>query len=147
MMKMLFLNQFWYLASVALSKLSILFLYDRIFSVGSIQYVFMGFIAATAGWFTAFFFATLFQIEPIACNWELCLHHTTDFRAMYVTLSVTNIVLDMGVLCLPSLFIRKLQMDRGQKIGLIGIFGLGALYAFDLQHFWDRNTYEAAAVW
>ena len=124
---MLFLNQFWYLTSVALSKLSILYLYYRIFSVGSIQYVFMGFIAVTAAWFTSFFFATLFQVGPIACNWELCLHHTTNFRAMYVTLSVTDIVLDVGVLCLPSLFIRKLQMNCEQKIGVIGIFGLGAL--------------------
>ena len=47
---------------------------------------------------------------------------------MYVCCSVTDIVLDMAILCIPTTFIRTLHMSRGQKVGLIGIFGLGVLY-------------------
>lgn len=46
---------------------------------------------------------------------------------MYILCSVTDIVLDIGILCIPAWFIRKLQMSRGQKIGLAVGFGLGIL--------------------
>ena len=46
---------------------------------------------------------------------------------MYVCSSVTDIVLDMSILCLPIAFIRKLHMSSGQKIGTSSIFGLGIL--------------------
>ena len=47
---------------------------------------------------------------------------------MYVLCSVTDIILDISILCLPAFFIRNLQISRGKKIGLAAIFGLGILY-------------------
>lgn len=46
---------------------------------------------------------------------------------MYVCCSVTDILLDISILCLPALYIRKLRISGGQKVGLVGIFGLGIL--------------------
>lgn len=47
---------------------------------------------------------------------------------MYVLCSVTDVVLDVSILCLPAYFIRNLQMSRGKKVGITAIFGLGVLY-------------------
>ena len=46
---------------------------------------------------------------------------------MYVCCSVTDVVLDFGILCLPGVYVRRLQMSGRQKVGIIGIFGLGVL--------------------
>ena len=52
---------------------------------------------------------------------------TTNYTVMYVCSSVTDVVLDIAILCLPASFIRKLNLSQGQKLGLVGIFGLGIL--------------------
>ena len=86
-------------------------------------------IALTVAWLIAFFFATLFQILPIMCNWINC-PLTTNYPVMYVMCSVTDIILDIVILCLPASFLWKLQMSKRKKIGVAGIFGLGILYVF-----------------
>jgi len=44
---------------------------------------------------------------------------------MYVLSSVTDIILDITILCIPVSFIMKLRMSKHQKVGLTGIFALG----------------------
>ncbi|CAF9941013.1 hypothetical protein IMSHALPRED_002251 [Imshaugia aleurites] len=47
---------------------------------------------------------------------------------MYVCSSVTDVLLDIAILCIPTSYIRTLNIKKSQKIGLVGIFGLGILY-------------------
>lgn len=84
-------------------------------------------IILTIGWLISFFFATLFQVWPIWCNWTLC-PPTADYPVMYALCSVTDIILDVSILCLPAYFIRNLQVSRSRKVGITAIFGLGVLY-------------------
>lgn len=51
---------------------------------------------------------------------------------MYMCSSVTDIALDVAILCLPASFVRKLQVTRTQKLALTAIFGLGILYGLIL---------------
>ena len=120
--------QFWYIIAVALVKLSVLFLYGRLFSAGRFRMIILIMLVITVSWLVSFLFATFFQVWPLWCNWITCVP-TTNYPVMYVCCSVTDIVLDISILCLPASFIRKLHISRGQKIGLIGTFGLGILYA------------------
>ena len=46
---------------------------------------------------------------------------------MYVASSVTDAMIDISILSLPPFFIGKLQLNLGQKLGLVSIFGLGIL--------------------
>ena len=85
------------------------------------------FLALTMAWVVSFMFATFFQVWPLRCNWVTCIP-TTNYTVMYVCLSVTDVQLDIIILCIPASFIRRLHISDGQKLGLVGIFGLGVLY-------------------
>ena len=52
---------------------------------------------------------------------------STNYPVMYVVCSVTDIVIDITILCLPAFFIKKLQMNFNKKVGVYAIFGLGIL--------------------
>ena len=119
--------QFWYILAVALVKLSILCLYGRLFSATRYPRIITIFLFLTSAWLVSFIFATFFQVWPLRCNWVTCIP-TTNYTVMYVCCSVTDVLLDIVILCIPSSFIRTLHISRSQKIGLIGIFGLGVLY-------------------
>jgi hypothetical protein len=123
-LKILFILQFWYIIAVALVKLSILFLYGRVFGIGRFPISVLTLIGITTSWLISFLFATFFQVWPLKCNWVACIP-TTDYAVMYMLSSVTDIVIDICILGLPAFFIRKLHLNGNQKIGLIGIFGLG----------------------
>lgn len=77
-------------------------------------------------WLISFLFATFFQVWPLWCNWIVCVA-STNYPVMYVVCSVTDIVIDITILCLPAFFINKLQMNFNRKIGVYAIFGLGIL--------------------
>lgn len=123
----MFVLQFWYVLAVGLVKLSILCLYGRLFSTGRYPVTIKAFLILTLAWLVSFIFATFFQVWPLSCNWVACTP-TTNYTVMYVCFSVTDILLDIAILCIPASFIRTLHISQGQKIGLIGIFGLGVLY-------------------
>ena len=125
--QIVFILQFWYILAVGMVKLSILCLYGRIFSTGRYPVTVKAFLILTLAWLVSFLFSTFFQVWPIRCNWVDCTP-TTNYTVMYLCCSVTDILLDICILCLPSSFIRTLCISRSQKIGLIGIFGLGVLY-------------------
>ena len=86
-------------------------------------------MALVLGWMISFLLATFFQVWPIRCNWVVC-HPTTNYPAMYVLSSVTDVILDIAILSLPISFVRKLKMSNSKKIGVTAIFGLGILYVF-----------------
>ena len=122
-----FVMQFWYILAVGMVKLSILCLYGRIFSARRFTVIIKTFLLITLAWIISFLFATFFQVWPIRCNWVDCVP-TTNYVAMYLCSSVTDIVLDIAILCIPYSVIRTLNMSQTQKVGLIGTFGLGVLY-------------------
>ncbi|CAF9916363.1 hypothetical protein IMSHALPRED_003055 [Imshaugia aleurites] len=124
-LKVLFVMQFWYILAVALVKFSILCLYGRIFSTGrSFKVGIKIMILLTGAWLVSFLFATFFQVWPLWCNWIVCAP-TTNYPVMYVCSSVTDIVLDISILCIPVSYIRQLQMSSVQKAATSSIFGLG----------------------
>ena len=84
-------------------------------------------MGTVVAWEVSFLFATIFQVWPLWCNWTLCAVATTNYPVMYACSSVTDIVIDIVILCLPASFVRSLQITRGQKYGVTSIFGLGVL--------------------
>ena len=125
--QIVFIMQYWYILAVGLVKLSILCLYGRLFSAARYPVTIKIFLFLTSAWLVSFIFATFFQVWPLRCNWVTCIP-TTNYTVIYVCCSVTDVLLDIAILCIPSSFIRTLHISRSQKIGLIGIFGLGVLY-------------------
>lgn len=125
--QIVFVLQFWYILALGLVKLSVLCLYGRLFTSSRYPMTIIIFLVLTMAWVVSFMFATFFQVWPLRCNWVTCIP-TTNYTVMYVCLSVTDVLLDITILCIPASFIRKLHISDGQKLGLVGIFGLGVLY-------------------
>ena len=120
--------QFWYIIAVGLVKLSVLCFYGRIFAITRFPVSVNILLILVLAWLVSFLFATFFQVWPLWCNWIACVP-TTNYPVMYVCSSVTDIALDICILCLPAFFLHNLQISLNKKIGLVGIFGLGVLYA------------------
>lgn len=101
--------------------------------------VFQGFV-----WFTLFvclaaytsiFFSLLFACKPVAASWDpllLALPTTVCLNrgGIYLAQAVIGIVTDVLLLALPVPTVLKLQMPNKQKLGLVGIFGVGSMLAF-----------------
>jgi len=111
---------------VGLVKLSVLCFYGKLFSARRFPNVIIIMLAIVLAWEISFLFATFFQVWPISCNWINC-KPTTNYPVMYLCSSVTDILLDITILCLPAQFVKKLQINAAQKVAVTTIFGLGIL--------------------
>ena len=110
-------------------KMSILLFYIRLFGVrNAFRYSVFGIMAATWAWGIAVLFATLFQCDPIAGNWDKKIpgsHCLLD--RILLKLSIPNAVLDWFVLFLPIVVVWQLHVSIERKVALSAIFLAGAL--------------------
>jgi hypothetical protein len=84
----------------------------------------------TFGAYISIFFSLLFACKPIAASWNPLLLATAvciNRGGIYIAQAVIGITTDVLLLALPIPTVLKLQMPNKQKIGLIGIFGVGSM--------------------
>jgi len=123
--KVLFAQQFLYLFAVAAVKGSLLLFYKRIFIMPKFKMAVNVMLAVIGGWLIAFFFCTLFQIMPISANWTGTGTFLLNERSMYLALAITDLILDLAILCLPIPVIKSLHVSNTKKAAVMLIFGLG----------------------
>ena len=114
----------------ALTKLSVLLFYKRVFRGDTFNAAVWTMISVIGVWTIAFFFANLLQCYPIWVNWEdsgaqasSCINTNT----MYLAQSWTDVLTDVMILSLPIPCIWALQMPAKHKVGVSAIFLLGIL--------------------
>ncbi|KAL5120806.1 hypothetical protein ACEQ8H_001287 [Pleosporales sp. CAS-2024a] len=120
-----------YLASVALTKISILLFYLRIFPQKGLRKVIWVTIVICILYMIGFVTATAFQCLPIRNAWERwdgehpgrCFNLNADAWAS----AAVNIFLDLLVVILPMRQISKLAMSTRRKLGVMLMF-LGGLF-------------------
>ncbi|KAI0107389.1 hypothetical protein F4776DRAFT_424658 [Hypoxylon sp. NC0597] len=124
--KWIFVKKFSYISSMASIRLSILALYIRLFPTRfTIRYGrFLAII--TILWLIVASLLCLLQCKPISSNWEMkndgiC----SAVREHFLSMTTTNIILDIFTLCLPIKEIKGLQMPLWKKIAICGIFIAG----------------------
>lgn len=87
------------------------------------------FIAANMMWFTAAFFASIFQCVPIAKTWNNTISgRCIAYSAYIVVVGVGNLVSDVIMLAMPIFWIMKLHISLKRRIGAAGILAVGLLY-------------------
>lgn len=79
-------------------------------------------------WGLTFSLVFAFQCRPIQRPWKLsgpakCI----NTRALGIASGVINIIVDVVILILPQYIVWNLQIRRGEKLALTGIFIVGAL--------------------
>ena len=120
---------FYHLAS-NLVKASLALQYIRLFSVISpMVWACYGLFILILGAATWGIFGSVFLCDPVKSYWDATLHGTCMAeKERFWSSSVIGIVLDFAIWLLPVPVIRKLNLPRRQKMGLVIVFGLGGLY-------------------
>ncbi|KAJ5691914.1 hypothetical protein N7462_001337 [Penicillium macrosclerotiorum] len=119
--------QFFWVLSLACTKVSILLLYLRIFPVTwvvRVSWVTMGIIIA---WAIATILAGCLICRPFAYNWDQTISGGScgNQVASFTATGVINLVTDLIVLLTPMPSLYNLQMATYKKVTLITVFGLG----------------------
>ena len=128
-MQGILIGQVLYHASIATTKFSILFLYQRIFPSRRFRFVLWGVGIFVACYSATAAIATLLSCLPIEANWDLTVPDTcVDAHLEIVILGSINVLTDVVVLCLPMPLVWRLQTSRIRKLQVSGLFLLGGLY-------------------
>ncbi|CAH0016617.1 unnamed protein product, partial [Clonostachys rhizophaga] len=114
--------------AISLVKLSLLALYWNVFGVHRRTKLVIA--TVTAGcviWCIIFTFLAAFRCRPVGYGWVpvppsgTCMSRSD----VYLPLERTNLFFDIVVLCIPVFTIGQLNLTRGKKIPVIGIFVVG----------------------
>ncbi|KAL4911449.1 hypothetical protein BDW74DRAFT_142929 [Aspergillus multicolor] len=123
-----------YLASIGLTKCSMLLLYLRLFPARQIQIATKIALLLTASWAIAMLLANVFACQPFNYMWlrwdeeheGRCVNH----EAVMAIHSILNIVFDVLIITLPMPTLLKLNMSRRKKLGVIFMFAVGLVVTF-----------------
>ncbi|PON20313.1 integral membrane protein [Trichoderma gamsii] len=113
--------------TVAITKLSFLFLYLDIFPQRKFRIICWVLIVHISAGIVALSFTTIFQCLPVQFSWDKTLAGSCiNIKAFWYGQSGWNTLMDVIVLCLPIPVVLKLQMNRRAKISVLAVFVLGA---------------------
>lgn len=135
-----------YKVVIALSKSSIILLYIRVFYVEKyFRWVCYGFLACTVSSGIAFTLSTIWQCTPLRAFWqrELPEYYCVDNFSFWLSFSVINIVTDFAMLILPIQQVIRLKLSQRDKIAIILVFALGALWVNQLGYYFKYKTWFA----
>ncbi|KAF4944060.1 hypothetical protein FGADI_12942 [Fusarium gaditjirri] len=131
MLHYLFAVEHTYTFNVGFAKASLLFFYWRMFRITNIKIAVYTLLTATALWALSRFVFNDIQCIPTRAYWDLSLRpNATCFveSNKYIFGSVlSHIILDLFILILPIMQIKKLQLPWLQKFGILLMFMVGTL--------------------
>lgn len=114
-------------------KFSILHFYTRVFCIKSFRRLCYAVMGLTAGYWISTLVRMFFLCQPFAATWDPSLlatipgAHCVDLPAAYLSVSVTNLILDVIVFCLPLPMVWRLHLQNAKKLALTAIFAIGLL--------------------
>ena len=117
-----------YAIGVVPIKLSLIFLYRRIFPNRPLHIALwcIGGVVACMG--IAAIFLAVFKCVPVQGGWDFTIRsRCINFYAWIIIHGVQNVITDFMLLCLPMPLVWRLNMATTRKIQVSGIFALGAL--------------------
>ncbi|KAK8075603.1 hypothetical protein PG997_010266 [Apiospora hydei] len=117
---------FWSL-SLGLTKLSILALYTKIFSIGSFVLITQACAVFVVLWSAVLFIGAFTICTPVEYNWDKFAVVGTcgDIRMLWAVTGGLNIFSDLVVMLLPMQYLYGLSLQLYKKIGLMVTFGIG----------------------
>ncbi|KAI9831633.1 MAG: hypothetical protein M1826_003242 [Phylliscum demangeonii] len=116
-----------YAFTLTATKLSILFLYQRIFPTPPVRIASYGVAAFVILNCLGFVFAAIVQCQPIAYAWDKTLSGKCfDYVAFFKANTASNIFSDVLLLIIPLFVVWSLRVTNGQKVALTLIFMLGS---------------------
>jgi len=127
---MFYSSQIIYVVIQETAKISMIFLYIRVFTsrwFTNACYMAIVFILLNGA---AYIFALAFQCRPVSALWDPLLKgkgQCLNLASLSVSGAVCSIVDDLVILILPIPEIMKLKMSKNKKWGLVLMFSIGSL--------------------
>ncbi|KAF2638689.1 hypothetical protein P280DRAFT_508923 [Massarina eburnea CBS 473.64] len=123
----LWVEELLYAFSIASAKLAILGFYWRMFKTSKIRMPIQILAACTVLWLILRTFIAIFHCVPVQKFWQVRLkgHCSIDDRQFFVGSILAHLVIDVAILALPVIEVRKLKMPLPQRLGIMGMFGFG----------------------
>ncbi|KAF1846063.1 uncharacterized protein K460DRAFT_431062 [Cucurbitaria berberidis CBS 394.84] len=129
-----FLGEIFYVLALAISKISILFFYLRVFPAKEFRLKIYAVMGVCVAYTIAFFFATTLQCIPVSMAWNQWdgLHkgRCNDIHLQGWVAAAINIVLDAWVMILPLNNLARLNMKLKQKLMVMSMFSVGIIVVF-----------------
>ena len=117
-----------YALTVTATKLSILYLYRRIFSVQCFRQISFAVAAVCVLWWLIFTIIVMNPCRPVKKFWQPQIEgHCYNFDEFFLGAAVADVVLDAVTLALPIKMILGLQMSYQRKVMLCFVFLVGGL--------------------
>lgn len=125
----LFALEVLYTTALALNKLGVLLMYQRLFGIERKLTIAVKIVAAiVVAWWFGVEVVTLVQCHPVDKFWNYAKEgYCIDIVAFFEGSAIPNVIIDVAILLLPQPILWKLRMSMSNKIALCGIFLLGAL--------------------
>lgn len=130
--------------ALALCKASILTLYHRIFEGTWIRRLLWGSQVFNILLALSYFIANFFIAVPLDCQFYLmtesaCLQQNVwDGSGAF---SAVNAAFDIWIVAMPAFMIWRLNMARGRRLRIIGIFSTGILYVWPEVFFYAKLVF------
>jgi hypothetical protein len=106
--------------------MTFLFQYYRVFGVQNLRKIFIAAIVIVGAWSLSQVLVGVFICSPIRGFWDASLKASCvpNYPQFYIN-AAGNIATDLAVLVMPFPLLKRLNLPRGQRLLLFGIFGLG----------------------
>ncbi|KAJ6012689.1 hypothetical protein N7499_012707 [Penicillium canescens] len=125
-----FIAQIPYKIALGFTKVSLVLLYLRIFITKTFQRVGRAYLVVIIAWTIASVLVTILQCIPIKASWdkEIVDKKCVDKNSWWYAFAAINTVTDFLIVILPIRPILNLKLSKHDRIGLLCVFGIGALY-------------------
>lgn len=110
-------------------KISIVHLYIRIFPGRLFSKFCYGVIILTSCYFLSVLLEAFVLCKPVSYNWDKTIPggKCANENLAFLLAGITNLLIDAIVVILPIPMLWRLQMPLIRKLGVLGMFGLGAM--------------------
>jgi len=132
--KITFSTSVLYFLITSITKLSILLLYHRLFSVSNwfkIQ-IYVGYGLVAAFWFSATM-ADVLNCIPLEWTWKnghADPRYCINFNTFWMGTGIVESLIDLYILALPIAMVSTLKLERNRRWGVAGVFLLGGFVLF-----------------
>lgn len=134
-----FAGEILYAPTIGVVKISTLLLFARIFPGKNFKRMLWAVGLFISTYSAIMVLTMIFQCRPINRVWNpLVEADCIDTSKVWIVMASMNVLTDCSLLCLPLPQLWKLQMHRGTKMQLIGIFSIGSLCVIRLRS-WCRR--------
>ncbi|CAI6097383.1 unnamed protein product [Clonostachys chloroleuca] len=124
-----FFSAILYFTTVSTTKLSILLMYKRIFSIDRyFRLQIMALIVTTAGFWISMTVSNLLNCIPIEMSWipsddesKYCF----NYNVYWLACGIVECILDLVILIMPVRVVYGLKLSQGRRIAVAGVFLLG----------------------